>query len=487
MYKTNKSNKSNKSNKKNKTNSKKTMKTKRKNSRQKIITQLGGTKADVCDEMVDLKRFGTLDIFNYALQIPKISNPLAFADSTMVGNNIKTFIDKSVSYNSSSKLNSKPSSKPSSKLNSKPNKGSVNVTKILETLEPNEASKLQDYLSQAKSELLRNRSYGSSSNPAVKSEVSPNAFDDLFKHYNIYPPNRDNSEFEQYISNKSSSKPYNPIVDEDKFKEIVEKLNSKLNPNPSLNPNPNNYLNGIQIQRVGGDGNCFFSSIANQLNQIGHLELYPDFNLNRDITQQAIRNAIVNYYLQPGNIDELIVQATSGILSLTNTGTPVTANDYIASIGSNGWGGEKEIAAINDGALSELTNGRLVLIDVYNYNNRSGNFVPNGVNNLNRVPNEMRRDRIPVLLLYNGANHYDRLYFDNGNPDQTRRRYREYLATDININILPLEEVATQENITSIQDMFPDMPEEDIKNLLNLYNDDINETINQILQNNQHL
>ena len=484
MYKTNKSNKSNK---KNKTNSKKTMKTKRKNSRQKIITQLGGTKADVCDEMVDLKRFGTLDIFNYALQIPKISNPLAFADSTMVGNNIKTFIDKSVSYNSSSKLNSKPSSKPSSKLNSKPNKGSVNVTKILETLEPNEASKLQDYLSQAKSELLRNRSYGSSSNPAVKSEVSPNAFDDLFKYYKIYPPKRDNSEFEQYISNKSSNKPYNPIVDEDKFKEIVEKLNSKLNPNPSLNPNPNNYLNGIQIQRVGGDGNCFFSSIANQLNQIGHLELYPDFNLNRDITQQAIRNAIVNYYLQPGNIDELIVQATSGILSLTNTGTPVTANDYIASIGSNGWGGEKEIAAINDGALSELTNGRLVLIDVYNYNNRSGNFVPNGVNNLNRVPNEMRRDRIPVLLLYNGANHYDRLYFDNGNPDQTRRRYREYLATDININILPLEEVATQENITSIQDMFPDMPEEDIKNLLNLYNDDINETINQILQNNQHL
>ena len=317
--------------------------------------------------------------------------------------------------------------------------------------------------------------------------MSHNAFDDLFKHYNIYPPNRYNSEFEQYISNKSSSKPYNPIVDEDKFKEIVEKLNSKLNPNPSLNPNPNKYLNGIQIQRVGGDGNCFFSSIANQLNQIGHLELYPDFNLNRDITQQAIRNAIVNYYLQPGNIDELIVQATSGILSLTNTGTPVTANDYIASIGSNGWGGEKEIAAINDGALSELTNGRLVLIDVYNYNNRSGNFVPNGVNNLNRVPNEMRRDRIPVLLLYNGANHYDRLYFDNGNPDQTRRRYREYLATDININIPPLEEVATQNNITSIQDMFPDMPEEDIKNLLNLYNDDINETINQILQNNQHL
>ena len=475
MYKTNKSNK------KNKTNSKKTMKSKRKNSRQKIITQLGGTKADVCDEMVDLKRFGTLDIFNYALQIPKISNPLAFADSTMVGNNIKTFIDKSVSYNSSSKPNS--NSKPSSK----PNKGSVNVTKILETLEANEASKLQDYLSQAKSELLRNRSYGSSSNPAVKSEVSPNAFDVLFKEYKIYPPNRDNSEFEQYISNKSSSKPYNPIVDEDKFKEIVEKLNSKLN--PSLNPslNPNNYLNGIQIQRVGGDGNCFFSSIANQLDQIGHLELYPDFNLNRDITQQAIRNAIVNYYLQPGNIDELIVQATSGILSLTNTGTPVTANDYIASIGSNGWGGEKEIAAINDGALSELTNGRLVLIDVYNYNNRSGNFVPNGVNNLNRVPNEMRRDRIPVLLLYNGANHYDRLYFDNGNPDQTRRRYREYLATDININIPPLEEVATQNNITSIQDMFPDMPEADIKNLLNLYNDDINETINQILQNNQYL
>ena len=60
----------------------------------------------------------------------------------MVSKNIKTFIDKSVSYNSSSKSNSNSNSKPSSK----PNKGSVNVTKILETLQPNEASKLQDYL-----------------------------------------------------------------------------------------------------------------------------------------------------------------------------------------------------------------------------------------------------------------------------------------------------------------------------------------------------
>ena len=91
MYNTNKSKKTNKSNK---SNSKKTMKYKRKNT-QKIINQLGGTKADVCDEIVDLKRFGTLDIFNYALQIPKISNPSAFADSTIVGKNIKTFIDKS--------------------------------------------------------------------------------------------------------------------------------------------------------------------------------------------------------------------------------------------------------------------------------------------------------------------------------------------------------------------------------------------------------
>ena len=106
MYNTNKTNKMNKSNKMNKTNkikSKgKTMKYQRKNT-QKIIDQLGGTKADVCDEMVDLKRFGTLDIFNYALQIPKISNPSAFADSTMAAQNIKTFIDKSVSSNPSSK------------------------------------------------------------------------------------------------------------------------------------------------------------------------------------------------------------------------------------------------------------------------------------------------------------------------------------------------------------------------------------------------
>jgi hypothetical protein len=103
MYNTTKLNKSNKTNSKRKNNSKKTMKSKKKNNTQKIINQFGGTKADVCDEMVDLKRFGTLDIFNYALQIPKISNPSAFADSTIVVKNIKTFIDKSQSFIPSSK------------------------------------------------------------------------------------------------------------------------------------------------------------------------------------------------------------------------------------------------------------------------------------------------------------------------------------------------------------------------------------------------
>ena len=81
-------NKTNKNYKKN--NSKKTMKkyqrnnTNRNNSKQKIIKQLGGTKTDVCEEMVDLKRFGTLDIFNYALQIPKLSNPASFTNTTIV-------------------------------------------------------------------------------------------------------------------------------------------------------------------------------------------------------------------------------------------------------------------------------------------------------------------------------------------------------------------------------------------------------------------
>lgn len=86
MNKTNKSNNSKREN-----NSKKTMKyqsNNRKNTKQKIISQLGGTKTDVCEEMAELKRFGTLDIFNYALQIPKLSNPSGFANSTIVGKNI---------------------------------------------------------------------------------------------------------------------------------------------------------------------------------------------------------------------------------------------------------------------------------------------------------------------------------------------------------------------------------------------------------------
>lgn len=90
MNKTNKSKKTNNSKRKN--NAKKTMKyqsNNRKNTKQKIISQLGGTKTDVCEEMAELKRFGTLDIFNYALQIPKLSNPSGFANTTLVNKNIQ--------------------------------------------------------------------------------------------------------------------------------------------------------------------------------------------------------------------------------------------------------------------------------------------------------------------------------------------------------------------------------------------------------------
>jgi len=99
MNKTNKYNKYNKYNTNKKNNSKKTMKYHSKNTNntnEKIINQLGGTKTDVCEEMVELKRFGTLDIFNYALQIPKLSNSSGFTNTTLVNKNIKTFIDKGV-------------------------------------------------------------------------------------------------------------------------------------------------------------------------------------------------------------------------------------------------------------------------------------------------------------------------------------------------------------------------------------------------------
>lgn len=86
----------NKTNKYNKTNNyKRTIKYHSKNNK-KIINQLGGTTNTVCEEMADLKRFGTLDIFNYALQIPKLSNPSGFTNTSVVNKNIKTFIDKGV-------------------------------------------------------------------------------------------------------------------------------------------------------------------------------------------------------------------------------------------------------------------------------------------------------------------------------------------------------------------------------------------------------
>ena len=93
-YKTNKYNKNNNSKRTMKYHSKNTNNTN--NTNEKIITQLGGTRDTVCEEMADLKRFGTLDIFNYALQIPKLSNPSGFTNTTIVNKNIKTFIDKGV-------------------------------------------------------------------------------------------------------------------------------------------------------------------------------------------------------------------------------------------------------------------------------------------------------------------------------------------------------------------------------------------------------
>lgn len=35
--------------------------------------QIGGTKKIICEELAELKRFNTLDIFSYAIQLPKIT------------------------------------------------------------------------------------------------------------------------------------------------------------------------------------------------------------------------------------------------------------------------------------------------------------------------------------------------------------------------------------------------------------------------------
>ena len=55
----------------------KNMKTKRNNYTQKMArnnkAQLGGTKKNICEELTELKRFNTLDIFSYAIQLPKIT------------------------------------------------------------------------------------------------------------------------------------------------------------------------------------------------------------------------------------------------------------------------------------------------------------------------------------------------------------------------------------------------------------------------------
>jgi hypothetical protein len=122
---------------------------------------------------------------------------------------------------------------------------------------------------------------------------------------------------------------------------------------------------------IAKDGDCFFTTIATQLNDINRQKIYPGFKMAKDITQQDVRNAIANYYRLPDNYKDLQDQSAANALFFGNmSDKSVNADTYINGIEGKQWGAEKEMNAIEHGALNDLTNNRQ--ISVYFYGLRKG-------------------------------------------------------------------------------------------------------------------
>jgi len=236
---------------------------------------------------------------------------------------------------------------------------------------------------------------------------------------------------------------------------------------------------------IAKDGDCFFTTIATQLNDINRQKIYPDFKMAKDITQQDVRNAIANYYRLPDNYKDLQDQAAANALFFGNmSDKSVNADTYINGIEGKQWGAEKEMNAIEHGALNDLTSNRQ--ISVYVYGIRKGQLYNNGFgSSLNQAT---KKNSIPVIFFYNdkgvkgsgGGNHYDRLYFDAGNSAETLKLYQEFVENAKPNDVKIVE--PSEANIKIILDLkLPGITRDEIINLLRDNDDDVNRVSNILL------
>ena len=238
----------------------------------------------------------------------------------------------------------------------------------------------------------------------------------------------------------------------------------------------------LMYDSIAKDGNCFFAAIASQLNEINRQNIYPGFKLAKEITQQDVRNAIGTYYRLPANYKVLQEQSNANALFFGNiSDKTVNADTYIKGIEENQWGAEKEMSAIENGALNALTNNRQ--IGVYIYGIRDGRLYNTGFGSL--LKQATRENSIPIIFFYNdkgsgsGGNHYDRLYFDAADANKTLKLYQDFIK-----NAKPSEAKIvepSEDNIQKIIGIFPDIPRNEIITLLQGNGNDVNRVSNILL------
>lgn len=190
----------------------------------------------------------------------------------------------------------------------------------------------------------------------------------------------------------------------------------------------------LMYDSIDKDGNCFFAAIASQINEISRQNIFPGFELTKEINQQDVRNAIGTYYKLADNYKVLQDQSNAKALFFGNvenmSDNPVDADTYITGIEGKQWGAEKEMSAIEDGALNALTNNSQ--LSIYIYGIRDGRLYNTKFASVLLNP-EIRKDSIPIIFFYNdkgggsGGNHYDRLYFDAADANKTLKLYQDFI------------------------------------------------------------
>jgi hypothetical protein len=121
-------------------------------------------------------------------------------------------------------------------------------------------------------------------------------------------------------------------------------------------------LGKCRVDIVPGDGDCFFHVVARQLASYGFNVI--DTDEPTATPQQVIRNKIASH------IRKIYLEDDSGIWSLPDPeditkDIQLDPETYAVAIQTGDWAGANEMRFIIEGALSDITNNRGLIIEVY--------------------------------------------------------------------------------------------------------------------------